>query len=125
LFNHEARRRGLAWRADSAGLDPDPANPGSISRHTCSALQRLGIECPTIERLPRTAALADFLTADLVVAVKRAEHEPLISANFPQRLAVVEFWDVHDLDCASPEEAILCLRTLVLELLDRLSKSSA
>ncbi len=122
LFNHEACRRGLSWRADSAGLDPDPANPGPVSRHTRAALQRLGIVCPTIERLPRTAALADFLAADLVVAVKRAEHEPLIAANFSEHLTRVEFWDVHDLDCAGPEEAIRSLQILVLGLLDRLSK---
>jgi protein-tyrosine phosphatase len=125
LFNHEARRRGLAWQADSRGLDPDPLNPGPISRHTREAVARLGIHCPTIERLPQTAALADFASAHLVIAVKRAEHEPLILANFPDRLADVEFWDVHDLDCAGPEEAIPCLQVLVFKLLDELSPDAA
>jgi protein-tyrosine phosphatase len=124
LFNHEARRRGLSWQADSRGLDPDPLNPGPISRHTRDAISRLGIACPTMDRLPQTAASSDFAAAHLVIAVKRAEHEPLITANFPDHLGSVEFWDVHDLDCAGPEEAIPQLQRLVQSLLDRLGSTS-
>lgn len=40
-FNHQARRHGLAWRADSRGLAPDITvfrNPGPLSPHTRQAL---------------------------------------------------------------------------------------
>jgi protein-tyrosine phosphatase len=124
LFNHEARRRGLAWVADSSGLDPDPLNPGPISRHTREALAERGIECESARRLPRTTSADDFQEADLVIAVKRAEHEPMIAANFPERLARVEFWDVHDLDCAGPDKAIPRLQALVFGLLDKLAQSA-
>jgi len=124
LFNHEARRRGVPWQADSRGLDPDPLNPGPISSHTSAALRQLGIVCPTALRLPQTASAADFAAADLVIAVKQAEHHPLIAANFPAWIERVEFWHVHDLDCAGPEEAIACLQDRVRELLDRLAQGA-
>jgi protein-tyrosine phosphatase len=124
LFNHEARRRGLAWRAESRGLDPDPRNSGPISRFTLDWLAKLGICCPTINRMPRVAAADDFSDADLVIAVKQAEHEPLIAANFHQWLAGVEYWSVHDLDCAGPDEAIPALYSHVHGLLDRLAREA-
>ena len=121
LFNHEARRRNLAWQADSRGLDPDCFNPGSISSHTLRALRLLGIECPTCDRFPQTVSQGDLEAADLIVAVKRAEHHPLLAAGFPDWVERVEFWHVDDLDCAGPEVAIPALKQLVADLLHRLS----
>src|SRR5438309_886198 len=43
LFNWKAQECGVAWKADSRGLDPDPRNPGPMSRHTMTALKRLDI----------------------------------------------------------------------------------
>src|SRR5207248_1759301 len=43
LFNWKAKESGLAWEADSRGLDPHLSNPGPMSRHTMSALGKLGI----------------------------------------------------------------------------------
>jgi hypothetical protein len=34
----------------------------------------------------------------------------------------VEFWEVHDLDCAGPEEAMPCLEQEVVALMDRLAQ---
>ena len=124
VFNHEARRRGLAWQADSRGLDPDPGNMGPISRHTLQALRQLGIQCPTCERMPQTVSDMDLEAADLIVAVKRAEHHPLLSASFPDWVERVEFWHVDDLDCAGPEVAIPCLEQLVRELVERLASAA-
>jgi protein-tyrosine phosphatase len=123
LFNHEARHRGLAWQADSRGLDPDPYNVGPISSHTLAALRQLGIDCPTVRRFPQTVSQDDLEAADLIVAVKRTEHHPLLADNFPEWVERVEFWHVDDLDCAGPQVAIPSLRDLVGQLLDRLTSA--
>jgi protein-tyrosine phosphatase len=71
--------------------------------------------------MPQTVSDNDLEAADLIVAVKRAEHHPLLMENFPNWVERVEFWHVDDLDCAGPEEAIPCLERLVSELIERLA----
>jgi protein-tyrosine phosphatase len=121
LFNWHAQRRELPWRADSRGLGLDARNPGPISRHTLARLKQLGIQCPSVERFPADMTRADFERADHIVAVKRTEHRPLVERRFADCLELVEFWEVHDLDFATPEEALPQLEQHVLALLDRLA----
>jgi protein-tyrosine phosphatase len=125
LFNWEAQKRGLAWQADSRGLDPDPLNAGPMSRHTKEALRKLGVPIDKHLRFPITASAADFEAADHVVAVKEAEHRPLIERKFQAWLDRVEFWHVHDLDFAGPEEAIPHLDREVAGLIQRFSNAAA
>ncbi len=56
-----------------------------------------------------------------VVAVKEAEHRPLMKAKFPEWCDRVEYWHVHDLDCATPEHALPHLEQHVVQLLERLA----
>jgi low molecular weight protein-tyrosine phosphatase len=121
LFNHVAAAKGDSWRAESRGLHPDPLNPGPISRHTLRALQRLGIALDTDMRFPIRVAEQDLLSCHHMVAVKEAEHRPFLEQCFPAFIQRVEFWYVHDLDCAGPDEAISQLERLVAELAKRLA----
>src|SRR3954466_5276109 len=123
LFNWKAEQCGLAWKADSRGLDPDPLNAGPMSRHTMAALQKLGIPYDKHLRFPLVANEDDFQAAHHVVAVKEAEHRRIIEQNFPAWLDRVEFWHVHDLDCCGPEEAIPHLDREVAGLVERLLRS--
>jgi protein-tyrosine phosphatase len=125
LFNYHARHRGLKWSADSRGLAIDPTNSGPISRYTKSCLTARGILSETFERLPLAAAESDFASAQRVIAVKEAEHRLLVESRFPKWRDRVEYWHIHDLDCASPEEAIPQLEREVLNLLDRLAVAAA
>ncbi len=120
-FNWLAHRRGLPWRADSRGLALDPRNPGPISQHTAARLMELGISLDDAQRYPLSASLADFNAADHVVAVKAAEHRSLMQSTFPGVVERVEFWNVHDLDCAAPQEAMLHLEQEVNSLIERLA----
>ncbi len=121
FFNWQARQRGLTWKAESRGLAIDPRNPGSLSHHTMDRLRVLGIPLEGYHRPPRAVGDHDFEAADHVIAVKGAEHRPLIERDFPARLTRVEFWEVHDLDCASPDEAIPELELAVIGLIGRLA----
>jgi protein-tyrosine phosphatase len=123
LFNVLAPKHGLTWRADSAGLDPTPQNPGPISRYTLAACTRLGIARPAEERFPRRVTSSDFVESDLVIAVKEAEHRTMMERSFPEHLSRVEFWHVHDVDCAAPADTIADLERRIDELINRLRQS--
>lgn len=120
LFNWQAKKLDLPWRAESRGLDPDPRNAGPMSRNTMAALESQGIPYELYLRMPIRAIAEDFSAAQHIVAVKEAEHRPLIARNFSQWLEVVEYWHVHDLDCSGPEEALPHLDREVAGLIGRL-----
>lgn len=120
LFNWLAPRRQLDWVADSRGLRLEALNPGPISRYTVDALQRLQIPLAEPIRYPIAVAADDFVAARHVVAIKEVEHRPMISRHFPEWVERVEYWGVHDVDCAGPEIAIPELEILVTDLVERL-----
>ncbi len=120
-FNWQASQRGLNWTADSRGLLLDGCNYGPISRYTLARLKEQGIEHDPDQRFPRPLSEADLVAADLIVAVKEAEHRPLVLMKFPVWRDRIEYWHVHDLDCAMPENAFPQLESELLRLLDRLS----
>lgn len=120
LFNWQAKQAGLAWQAFSRGLEPDPMNPGPMSRHTIAALTRLQIAHDEHLRMPIPVSDADFESADHVVAVKEAEHRRMIERGFARWLPKVEFWHVHDVDCCGPEETLPHLDREVNALIERL-----
>ena len=119
-FNWLASRDKFAWQADSRGLALDPNNIGPISIHTRKYLAQLGI--PLLEPLrdPLDASEPDFEAARLIVALKEAEHRPLMQRRFPIWVERVEYWRVHDLDFAPSSEALPQVKRHVEELFARL-----
>lgn len=122
LFNREAEARGLPWTADSRGvaLELGSDNIGPISPHTLRGLRRRGIPAPHPARFPRQLAEADLLTAELVIALKEAEHRPLLARKFPWWVDRIEYWQVHDVDCAHPDDALAEIDRAMGALLQRL-----
>ncbi len=122
LFNARAPARGLAWRAESAGLESECStrNPGPISRVAVEGLNLRGIGVPAPHRLPRDVEHRDFETAHLVIALKEAEHRPLLEARFAPFAARVQYWHVDDVEDAPPEHALPMIERHVDELLARL-----
>ena len=123
VFNWQARKEGSPWSAFSRGLDPSPFNVGPVSRETIAALRKLGIPLDEPPRFPIVACEHDFRAAHHVVAVKEAEHRPLIERKFAAWLERVEFWHVDDLDGCGPEETLPHLDKQVAALLRRLAES--
>jgi protein-tyrosine phosphatase len=121
FFNWHAERRGMSWKAESRGLALVKENVGPLSCHTLGRLAELGISIEPHLRLPLAVTHEDFEQAEHIVAVKAAEHRPLIEANFPRWLGRVEFWGVHDVDCADATEAMPVLEREVLGLITRLA----
>ena len=127
LFNHLAQQRRVDWNADSCALAIERGvfNIGPISKDCLGALNRLGVELPNPIRMPRGLCLDDLMGSDHVVALKEAEHRPLLAAKFPRWAGRVEYWHVDDLDCSSAYDALGKIERLVSELLDRLDLSPA
>jgi len=127
LFNHVAAGEGLAWQADSRGLalERGVGNVGPMSRTAMRTLERQGIVVPVPLRFPRVVVDDDLQQAALIVALKEAEHRPLFEERHPSWTEQVEFWHVHDVDEATPEEALPQIQMQVVELVRRLKSSTA
>lgn len=124
IFNALAQQANLHWQADSCGLVVDRLNSniGAISSYTVQALQRRQIALPATHRAPVQVCTADFERADLVVAVKEAEHRPMLRARFPNWEDQVEYWHIHDLDYASADQALAEIEEKVQALVERLAQ---
>ncbi|MCL2646964.1 MAG: low molecular weight phosphatase family protein [Phycisphaerales bacterium] len=123
LFNHLATEADLHWRADSCGLNIavlGPEHPGHLSRWAQEGLALRKILPPGPYRPPRQASEADFEAADLVIALKEAEHRPMLEKLHPTRAGSVQYWHIHDVDQASPETALPELEQLVRRLVNEL-----
>lgn len=119
-FNWRAAECGLPWRAFSRGLALCDANVGPLSAHTIARIAALQIDGAAYLRNPLPAEDQDLAAAAHVVAIKATEHRPMIERAFPQWLDRVEFWEIHDLDCATPEHALPELERHVDLLVERL-----
>lgn len=124
LFNHLVIKTELAYRADSAGLWPNccALNIGPISAHTLAALIARGVSLPAAHRLPRDVTEADIRDAAVTIALKEAEHRPMVAARFPSLSSRIEFWRVHDVEDAPPSEAIPLIEKHVRALIARLGQ---
>jgi protein-tyrosine phosphatase len=123
LFNHHAERAGLDWIAHSCGLalERGAHNVGPISRFALHALKELAITARGADRLPQQCTVDDLASADFVVAVKEAEHRPLIRERFAKWEHLPDYWNVHDIEDAPPTEALKWLAEEVQLLLTRLA----
>jgi protein-tyrosine phosphatase len=123
LFNHLAKARGLAWRAFSCGAADKsfPENVGPMSRFTREALAAKGIVPEGGLRDPRPCSLADFDDVQMVVALKEAEHRPLIEQRFPAGVANrIIYWHVDDIEFVHPSIALATIEDHVRELISTL-----
>ena len=123
LFNWLAPQHRLDWRAESRGFRLHPANIGSISHHAVSGLRLRGIPITEPQRFPLVTDETDIEAADLVIAVKEAEHRPIMLTRFPAWADRIEYWHIHDLDGAEPDVALLELEGRVRALIERLRRA--
>ncbi|MBA7472944.1 hypothetical protein ES707_08276 [subsurface metagenome] len=119
IFNHIAGREGLPWRAFSRGAAEkgSPDNVGPMSRFALEALQAQAIVPDGLTRAPMPCVLADFHDAHLVIALKEAEHRPLIEQRFPEIANSVTYWHVDDIEFAPPSIALPMIDAHVRDLI--------
>jgi protein-tyrosine phosphatase len=126
LFNSLAEKHALPWRATSRGvaIEYGVNNVGPISADTLRQLQTLGIPADGYLRLPLQVTEKDLEQADLVVALKEAEHRPLLQSRYPAWTDRVEYWHVHDIDYGTVEEALAEIEREVTALAARLGRGA-
>jgi protein-tyrosine phosphatase len=99
LFNSVAAKMGLPWKASSRGLALERGvnNVGPMAASAIAALEARGIHAAeAVARLPAQVTTEELVRADRIVALKEAEHHPLLQERFPDATAKVEFWQVDD-----------------------------
>lgn len=126
LFNSLACRMKLDWAADSRALRITAGrNVGPIAQAAIGGLRQRGIDLPSMIRFPLQACEGDFASATLIIALKEAEHRPLLESQYPRWAHRVEYWHVHDMDQATAAEALAEIERGVQELIARLKGEAA
>jgi predicted translation initiation factor SUI1 len=118
LFNSVADRMGLPWRATSRGLALERGvnNIGPMAASAVKALEARGLRAVVeFGRFPIQVTVEDIEAAHWIIALKEAEHLPLLQERFPAWSKKVEFWHVDD----APEVLDLIERE-VMDLVARL-----
>ena len=109
LFNHEASRAGLEWEASSRGLLKTGELKG-LSEHTVAYLKgaKLSHLAGEPPRDPLVIDVEDLTEADLVVALCREEHEPMIEQKFLalaralKTVGRIRYWNIYDIPGRPP-----------------------
>jgi protein-tyrosine-phosphatase len=99
LFNSVAGKMSLPWRASSRGLALERGinNFGPMAVTAIKALEARGVRAVAdFARFPVQATTDDLEQADWIVALKQAEHLPLLQERFSAWAERVEFWHVDD-----------------------------
>lgn len=117
IFNVWAAESGLRALADSSGLAPTAANPGAIAKSAVAHLERLGITLAEPIRYPKALTEQELRTASRVIALKETEHRPMMVRQFPRYAERIDYWQIHDLDVLTPEEALPQIEQRVRELI--------
>src|SRR5438876_7176143 len=99
LFNSVAGKMRLPWKASSRGLALERGvnNVGPMEVSAVKALEARGLRAVAeFGRFPIQATVEDFEAAHWIVALKEAEHLPLLQERFPAWTEKVKFWHVDD-----------------------------
>jgi protein-tyrosine phosphatase len=99
LFNSLAGKAGLPWRASSRrlALERGVQNVGPMAVSAVQALETRGVRAAeAVTRSPAQVTTGDLEGAALIIALKHAEHLPLLLERFPAWADKVEFWHVDD-----------------------------
>src|SRR6266852_6284910 len=118
LFNSVAGKMGLPWRASSRGLALERGvnNVGPMAVAAVKALETRRLRAVAdFTRFPIQVTADDLDTADWIVALKQAEHLPLLQERFPAWADKVEYWQVND-----APEALALIEREVMDLTARL-----
>lgn len=127
LFNGLIDQTLRSWAAYSRGIAIERGvnNIGPLSPYARHALQARGIALPNPLPFPQQLQRHDLHAADHIVALKEAEHRPLLDAKFPDWPSTIEFWHIDDLDQAPPDVALTAIEAEIRKLLCRLRMAPA
>ena len=91
LFVSVARKMGLAWNASSRGLalERGVSNIGAMANVAIKTLEAMGIrDTERCDRRPIQVTVNELEQADVIIALKHAEHLPLLPQPMPQQISL-------------------------------------
>lgn len=112
-LNGRSASRGLA-------LERGQNNVGPISKYARQGLLSRNIQLSDDFRFPLSLTEADLNKAHQVIAVDETEHRPLMQARFPDWENKIDYWCVHDIDQAIPDDALKQLENHIHDLISKL-----
>jgi predicted translation initiation factor SUI1 len=118
LFVSAASKLSLPWRISSRALALERGvnNIGPMAAAAIKSLETMGIrDAERCGRLPAQVTIDELKQADVIIALKRAEHLPLLQERFPAFVERVEYWHVDD-----APEALAVIQNKVMDLMARL-----
>jgi len=123
LFNALIAKTSLRWIASSRGIATERGvnNIGPLSKHARLGLYARGIKLPNPLPFPQQLKREDLESADRIIALKEAEHRPLLDERFPNCGVDIEFWHIHDLDQSPANIALSAIASDVRKLLLQLT----
>ena len=121
LFNAYASREGLAWEADSRGIELGIYNVGPVYPLVLKRLETLGIFMESKIRLPLPLELDDLQEASLIVALDEIEHKPMMVQRFTLWADQILYWNIPDLHRLSAEEAFSQIEKKITTLIRQLA----
>ncbi|SRR6266487_388525 len=123
LFNAQAARPALHWRANSRGIETSIYNIGPIYLPVLKKLETLGIPVEARLRMPIQLKTTDLEDANLVIALDAAEHRPLMTQRFAHWADEILYWNIPDLNLVGPEEALAQIEKNVTALVQQLRET--
>jgi protein-tyrosine phosphatase len=124
FFNDLVSKADVKWNAISRGLaTQDSSNVGPISKYTLERLKMLDIPLDDPSRFPIQLEEKDLLEADLVIALDRDEHLPLMKERFLSWADRIIYWEVPDLHITAAEDALSRVEKNVHALIDKVRSS--
>jgi len=118
LFVSVAKKMGLPWNASSRGLALERGvnNVGPMATAAIRPLESMGVrDAERCGRSPASVTMEELEQADVIIALKHAEHLPLLQERFPAFAERVEFWHVDD-----APEALTLIESKIMDLMARL-----
>ena len=122
FFNDLALKRQLNWTSTSRGLVADEGhNVGPIALHVLKRLTLRGILHNENARFPLQLEEKDLLEADLIIALDRCDHQPMMTKQFPAWADRITYWDVPDLNIMDADGAFAAIEKNTHSLLEDIS----
>ena len=119
FFNNLALKKGFNWTATSRGLAADEGhNVGPIAPHILERLKLHSIPTDGQARFPMQLKEKDLLEADLIIALDRRDHQPMMTKQFPSWADRITYWDVPDLNIMDSENALSGIERNIYSLME-------
>jgi len=123
-FNDLALKMRINWKAVSRGIAAYQANNvGPISMHTLERLKLRGISIGEQIRFPLQLEEKDLLEADLIIALNRREHQPMMEGRFAAWADRIKYWDIPDLNITDSENALSGIERNIYTLMEEVRSS--